>query len=124
MDSYEVTLNVKRNGVPVDALSIVKRIEVDEAQQFAYEKAADNDATTFTAMPTDQIGTIQLLVVKADRAVTLRLDAQSDAGIELNAGGMLIVMDATINAGVSTNAKINNPHASLAALVEGIAAGT
>lgn len=123
MESLEATITIRRNGVVIQ--NIARRIEVDELQAFNYEKAADNDAVTFSALPADQIANIQFLLARTNKAITIRLDGQTDAGIVLNAGGLLLIVDATIDAGAgASNAKINNPAASDIALVEGLAAGT
>lgn len=124
MDSYEITLHVRKNGVIVEGFPVTRRIETDESQGFGYEKANDGDSTTFSALPADQLATIQLLIVKTDKAITLRLDNQSSAGIELNAGGLLAIIDCTIDAGAgANNAKVNN-NSGATALVDGVAAGT
>ena len=115
---------LRRDGLPMPGFPLTRRIEVDESQGFSYEKAADNDTTTFTAIPSNQIDTVQVLLVRANKAVTLRLDAQTDAGIELNAGGILAIVDATINASAATNVKVNNPAVTDVAIVEGLVAGT
>lgn len=123
MESLEASLVIRRNGVVVQ--NITRRIEVDEIQSFNYEKAADNDVTTFSALPADQIATIQFLLARSNKAVTIRLDGQTDAGIVLNAGGLLLIVDATIDAGAgASNAKVNNPDDADTALIEGFAAGT
>lgn len=123
MESLEATITIRRNGVVIQ--NIARRIEVDELQAFNYEKAADNDAVTFSALPADQIANIQFLLARTNKAITIRLDGQTDAGIVLNAGGLLLIVDATIDAGAgASNAKINNSAASDIALVEGLAAGT
>jgi len=124
MSSLEITIQVKRDGIQLDGFPIIRRLEVDELQGFAYEEANDGDDTTFSALPASQLDTIQVLVVKSDQQITLRLDGQSDAGIVLNAGGLLALIDATIDAGAgASNASVNNNSGSTAN-VEGVAAGT
>lgn len=125
MSSLELTVTLRRDGYPVTGFPVTRRIEVDEIQSFKYEKAADNDSTTFAAVPADQIATIQALLLRTSKAVTLRLDGQTDAGIALNAGGMIVILDCTIDAGAgASNCKINNPDDADTALIEGLAAGT
>ena len=84
---------------------------VDEFQSFAYEKATGGGYET---LPTTQIATLQALALVADQAVTLRLDGQSDAGIVLSAGGLLLVLDATIDASATTNVTLDNSSGSTA----------
>lgn len=125
MSSLELSIMLRRDGIPSPGFPVTRRIEVDEVQTFKYEKAADNDSTTFSGVPADQIATIQALCLRTSKAVTLRLDGQTDAGIVLNAGGMVIILDATIDAGAgASNAKLNNPDDADVAIIEGFAAGT
>lgn len=119
-DVLDVTVIIKRNGRDVTGFPFQWRKVVDELQSFAYEKATGGGHET---LPTTQIATLQVLVVTADQALTLRLDGQSDAGIVLSAGGLLLVLDATIDAGVSTNATLDNSSGSTA-IITGLGAGT
>ena len=119
-DILDVTVIIKRNGRDITGFPYQKRMVVDELQSFAYEKATGGGHET---LPTTQIATLQALVVTADQALTLRLDGQSDAGIVLSAGGLLLILDATIDAGVSTNATLDNSSGSTA-VITGIGAGT
>lgn len=119
-DVLDVTVTVKRNGRDVPGFPYSKRMLVDEVQQFSYEKATGGGYET---LPTTQIATIQALILAPDQALTVRLDGQSDAGIALNAGGLLLVLDSTTDAGASTNNTIDNSSGSTANIV-GLGAGT
>jgi len=125
MPSIKLTVDLEIDGVRVTGFPLIRRITVDEVQHFDYEEAADNDATTFSALPTAQIASIQALLLRPlEQPITLRLDGATDAGIIISAGGMVIIMDATIDAGASTNATVNNPDASAISRLKGFAAGT
>lgn len=100
MDSFRVTVLVEKNGQRVDELSVVKRVEIPEYQSFNYDRAS---AEGFIALPTGQIAEIQLLVVRVDQPVTLRLNGQSDAGIDLVAGGYVLIVGADIDVASATN---------------------
>ena len=52
----------------------------------------------YETLPTTQIATLQALALVADQALTVRLDGQSDAGIVLSAGGLLLLLDITADA--------------------------
>lgn len=122
MASLKVTVLVEQDGVPLDP--IVRRIEADELQGFSYEKVGTSDAT-YSAVPTGELGTVQALVIDTDQTVTLRLNGQSSAGIVLNPGGLLVLVDATLNAGATTNVTVNNAAApAVVALLKGLAGGT
>lgn len=120
-DQLEVTVSVKLNGYEIAGFPYRKRLLVDEAQQFSYEKATGGGYET---LPTTQIASLAALILSSpDQALTVRLDGQSDAGIVLNAGGLVLVVDGTLDAGASTNATIDNSSGSTA-LVQGLGAGT
>ncbi len=125
MPSIKVVVDVEVDGVKVPGFPLTRRLSVDEVQHFDYEEAADNDSTTYSTLPTTQLATIQSLVLRPlEQPITLRLDAQSDAGIIINTGGLIVIIDATIDAGASTNATVNNPDASALSRLKGFAAGT
>ena len=119
-DILDVTVIIKRNGRDVTGFPYQKRMVIDELQQFSYEKATSGGYET---LPTTQIAAVQALVLTADQSITLRLDGQSDAGIPLNAGGLLLVLDSNLDAGVSTNATLDNNSGSTANIT-GLGAGT
>ena len=122
-DVFELTIQLKRNGVSVANFPLTRRFSADEAQSFLYEQA-NQGAGTFAAIPLEQLGTINGLVVTPDQQVTIRLDGQTDAGIVLNQGGVLLILDATIDAGAgSSNASLNNVSGSTAT-IQGIGLGT
>ena len=123
MSTLTATITLKRDGVELPGFPVTRTISYDEAQIFAYDKADDGNSTTFSTLPTTQIDAIKGLYITANQAVTLRLDAQSDAGVALDAGGVLLVLNGTIDAGASTNATLNNNSGSTA-LVKGVAVGT
>lgn len=121
--TLEVTIQATLDGDPIPGFPSRKSITVDESTLFTYEHANDGDTTTFTTIPGSKLATVQALLLKSDQAVTVRLDGQSDAGIVLSAGGILIILDATIDAGATTNATINNNSGSTAN-VKGASIGT
>jgi len=119
-DILDVTVIIKRNGRDVTGFPYQKRMVVDELQQFSYEKATGGGYET---LPTTQIATLQALALVADQALTVRLDGQSDAGIVLSAGGLLLLLDITADASSTTNATLDNSSGSTA-VVTGLGAGT
>lgn len=119
-DILDVTVIIKRNGREVAGFPYQKRMVVDELQQFSYEKATGGGYET---LPTTQISTLQALAIVADQALTIRLDGQSDAGIVLSAGGLLLALDITADASASTNATLDNSSGSTA-VITGLGAGT
>jgi hypothetical protein len=119
MPSIKLTIDCELDGVRVPGYPLSRRIAIDESAQFSAARATGGG---YVSIPTADLASIKALVLTSDQALTLRFDAQSDAGIELNAGGILAIIDATIDAGASTNATASNTSGSDAQL-EGIAAG-
>lgn len=126
MPALKVTVLVEVDGQPVPGFPYVRRVVADEVQTFGpYIKVGDANGTTFTALPTSAIVTMQGLVVRADQDVTIRLNGQATAGVLLKAGGLLLILDSTIDAGATTNATINlNQAASVLGQVRGLAIGS
>ena len=123
MPVLRLTVNLEMDGEIVPGYPKIKRISVDESQSFRMEKADDGDATTFTALPTAQLGEVQALIVEADQQITHRLDGQTDAGVVMNAGGILIIFNADLDASATTNITSNNNTGSTAN-IKGIVGGT
>lgn len=117
--SLKVTVLVEKDGVEIRRL--VRRLTLIDALEAAYTKVTGGGYVT---LPTGELAAIQVLVVESvDQQTTVRLAAQSDAGIVLNAGGFLVVVDGALNSAAATNAKLDNSSGS-DALVHVIAGGT
>jgi len=124
MPKMVTTVTCEIDGVPVPGTPYRREVSIDESQVFSYEEADDGDGTTFSVIPMAQLATIKNMLVKPSQAVTIRLDGQTDAGIVLAAGGLLLIVDGTIDAGAgSSNASLNNNSGSTA-LVKGGGGGT
>jgi len=122
--ALRIVVTAELDGVPIKGFPWVRRLAIDEIQSFEYEQANHGDAITFSTVPADQLATIQALLLRPDKAVTLRLDGQTDAGIAINADGFVLLCDVTIDAGAgASNAKLNNNSGSTA-IVQGTAVGT
>ena len=121
MPTLELTVLLKLDGVEVSGFPLVHREAVDSVQPFEYQKATGGG---YVALPTNQLATLHALVVRSlDQPVTVRLNGQSDAGVSLAAGGLLLVFDGTLNAGVATNATVQNASGSTTT-VQGVGGGT
>lgn len=117
MATLKLTLEVEEDGRVVE--TIVRRVECDEIQRFTVEKPVAG----FTALPTGELAEIAALVLRTDQPVTVRLDGQSDAGIVLNAGGLIALIDVDIDVGAATNVLVSNTGTETA-LLRGVAGGT
>lgn len=117
--SLKVTVSVERDGVEVKRL--VRHLTVADVQSADYTKATGGGYVT---LPTGELAALQVLVVESvDQLTTHRLQAQSDAGIVLNPGGFLVIVDGALNSAAATNAKVDNSSGS-DALLRVLAGGT
>jgi len=120
MPTLEISIAARLDGVLLAGFPKIRRLACDEAQTFEYERATGGG---YIALPTGELAEVQALILSADQQVTLRLDAQSDAGIVINAGGLVLLFDVDIDSGVATNATVDNGSGSTA-VIEGLACGT
>ncbi len=122
MPALEITVTAKLDGKPVDGFPITRRISLDELQGFEYEEANDGDTTTFSDIPAGQLDTIQALLLRTDAQVNIRMDGATDAGLLLNAGGLVVIIDHTNDSG-SNRLRVNNNSGGTAVL-KGLVGGT
>ena len=124
MPVFELELSIKIDGQLMPAFPLVKRFQAVEGAMLATQKAGGDVAGTYVVVPGTQMSAaLQGLAIASDQAVLIRLNGQTNADIALNAGGLLIVFDGSLNAGASTNATISNTGANPANLT-GFWAGT
>lgn len=125
MAVLEITVTAKLDGKPLEqfGLPLHHRQVVDELQAVGpYTKADDGDDTTFGSIPSQEIATIQALLLKPDAEIDFRINGQSDARLTITGTGFLLIGGATINDGASTNVTANAN--GVTPNVVGFAAGT
>lgn len=118
--NLEINITVKRDGKVLGGFPLYRRLQVDEVQQFSTEQATGGG---YASLPISLLDTLQALILSPSKQVTVRLNGQSDAGLVVNAGGLLLFIDGSAAAGASTNATTSNSSGSTAVL-EGLAGGT
>jgi len=106
MPTLKATVNLELDGVSVAGFPVVKRIETEESSTIDFDKTDDGNSTTFTAV--SNLASLQAIAITTDQQLTFRFDAQTDQGIVLNAGGLILMMDVTIDASSQTNVVVNN----------------
>ena len=74
-------------------------------------------AATFTELPVSELGAVRLLLVQSDQITTLRFNDQSDAGIPMEANGVLLLFNCNIPSGATLKAALENASGSEAAVV-------
>lgn len=119
MPTIKVTVDVEVDGKRIGNFPVSRRIQITEEQAFQYLAA---DSAGYHSIPASEIAVVKALVFTADKALTLRLQGQSDAGLVVNENGIVALVDVTLNSGALTNATLNNTSGSTA-IVEGVVAG-
>jgi len=104
MPTLEATLILKLDGLDLAGTPIVARLFVDDVQTLDQNKPDGGGFVALGSLPTVQA----LLVRTLDEPVTVRLDGQSDAGIVIGPAGFIFVFGGTIDAGATTNLKVQN----------------
>jgi len=121
-----MTVTLEVDGIPIPGYPLQRRLTLTEGIGLDYQKPADGNSTTFTALPETQLPVVQALLLKTDSLINLRFNGQTTGLVPLNAGGFLAIFDANLNAGALTNVTVNNPAAAGAAsaTIKGYAAGS
>lgn len=120
MSVLEVTISAKLDGQPLLGGAITRRVTVDEVQQFSTEQATGGG---YASLPLTNLDQLDFLLLQPSQQITIRLNAQSDAGLVVNGGGLLLIVDSAIAAAAATNATTSNASGSTA-LLSGVAGGT
>src|SRR5271156_6576418 len=112
----EIEVNIRVDGVPLDGFPLIRRMTPAETGQRRYVKP-DGDGATY--VQASQLATDNLAIVWTDSPIGVGINAKGP--IPLNAGGFIIICDAAIAAGATTNITVNNAGSQAAniLLVEG-----
>lgn len=119
--NLELNITLKQDGKMVSGFPLYRRLVVDELQQFQTEQPSS--VGTFVALPATLIDVAQALILTPNQSVTVRLNGQSNAGVTLLAGGLLLILDASLTAGAATNVTVDNS-TGVTATLTGLVGGT
>ena len=120
--NIKVTVLIEKDGVPIEGFPIFYRGSFDETQRF--DGMERTTSASYVALPTGELDNIQLLCMRADKAYSLRLNEQTDGGVDMQANGIVLLCGATLDSAAATNATFQNNSGSTAVVTPGIAAGT
>lgn len=107
MAVFQVTVDIKEDGVKLPGFPIVKSVTVTESKGKQVFIRADATGV-YTELPLEELGGVSVLLVQADQAVALRFNDQSDSDLPLNANGLLLLVDAGIPSGATNKAALEN----------------
>lgn len=102
MPAFEVTIQVKKDGVDLAGFPFRRTIETNEGSDYNSVKAGGDVALTFTPFP--NISTpLQLIVVAPDQPIDLKVAglAAADGVIQLLAGGVFLLLNCNQNPAAS-----------------------
>lgn len=120
MPELKVTVTVEQDGQVLPGFPYVQRATVEQTAPWnPYFQGASAPAT-FTEVPAPTINILQALVLRPDGLITVRFADQSDAGLNIVAGGLLIVLGCDVQEGAALNATV---YADADTLIRGLAAG-
>jgi hypothetical protein len=120
MPTLKLTVQADLDGVPLSGFPVVRRVHVAEVQAFETLQAPTGE---FLPLPLSELSRVAALILRSDQVIVLRLNGQSDMGINMEAGGMVVLFDVALDAGAAVNATVWNP-GTLPVTLRGVAGGS
>lgn len=112
MASLKLTVTLTEDGVNVPGFPITRTItssEVTGKQTFTRATGGG-----YVELPLTELGAINALVLTTDQDVSLRFNDQTDAGLPLDANGVLVLIGSDIPSGATSKASVSNASGSTA----------
>lgn len=106
MPQVKVTILVEVDGQPVSGFPHVTRHQVEQVVPWNPYVQAAGGLDAFTPIPAPTIGTLQALVMRPSKPITLRFADQSDAGLPLEAGSVFIAFGTALVSGSVRNVTV------------------
>jgi hypothetical protein len=94
MPTFRVSVYVEVDDQPLTNFPIVRRITTTDSQPLRTTRAAE----AFTPLPSGEMTTIAVAIVQANQAVQVAVNGVTTAPIQLNANGLLILVDTALTA--------------------------
>lgn len=105
--AIELHVALDVDGVPVPGYPLRRTLALGSLHPFA-PIPREAELTVFRPGPAEQLHKLTLLAVQPDQDVTVRLAAQSDHGIPVKAGGLLLLFAAGLCQDPRLNVTIRN----------------
>lgn len=116
MPTFKLTLLLEVDGTPVPNFPIIRTVTVDNAGPF------DEPVTAPSYSQYGGLNEVQVLVMRTlDHTLGVRLNGQTDGGISLTPGSVLVVFDGVIGPDAASAIKILAPTTTR---IQGVIAGT
>lgn len=115
---------IEVDGVILPDFPIIRRYIVAELSGLvALSQAADNNTSSFHAIPQLTMPNLGLILLTTDQALNLKLNLNTP--VPLNANSLVLILGASLTQGTpNTNVEVNNPAVSTAANLGVLGGGT
>ena len=122
-DEYRFTILVEKNGIALDNMPIIQRYSVAEDATAEVVQAADNNTTSFHAIPQLTMGTLGFFLLTTDQALNVKFNLNTP--VPFNANGLILFLGCALaQATPNQNIEVNNPAVSTAANLDIVGGGT
>lgn len=126
--SYEVVIVVEADvdGTPIPGSPFMVPVTSRAlAQAFSVKKTQDLPGSYAQIPVVDAIAVIEALILSNPAAkMKYRFQGQSDAGLAMDAGGIVVLAKTQLNDGKTTNVKASNSDTGSSEVIEGFVAGS
>lgn len=119
MATIQVTLDIKEDGQTLPGFPMTQQLTPTETSRLTYSRAS---GAGFNELALGDLDTITVLMVKPSEAVTLRFNDQTDQGLPVNAGSILLLMNTAIPSGATSKVSLENTSGSAVDIIQ-VAAG-
>jgi hypothetical protein len=126
MPDVNIVIQTEIDGHPLPSSPFIQLPDgITQVQAFSVLKTVDA-VNSFATIPTvDSFTSIAiLLLANPDAELIYRFNGQTDAGIVVPAGGLVMVSGALIDSGAGTNVLVNNSASNSPATIYGFVATT
>jgi hypothetical protein len=121
MAVYTVTLTIQEDGVTIPGFPVVKTLTTAESAGRQVLVRASGGG--YVNLPVAELGDVNLLMVDTTQALSIRFNDQTDAGLPMNASGLLLLVNSAIPSGATAKVSADNASGSAATIVQ-VAGGT
>jgi hypothetical protein len=124
MPQVQIIIEAGIDGHPLPGSPFIQQSTVvTQVQAISVQKGVDLP-NVFATIPTvDAFENIYiLLLLNPDAQLIYRFQGQTDAGVVVPAGGMILISGAMIDSGAGTNVLVNNSNSNTAATITGFVA--
>lgn len=106
MASLVLTINLTEDGVTVPGFPLTRTVTSTEVTgKNTYTRASGGG---YVELPLAELGAINFAVVTTDQDITIRFNDQSDAGLPLDANGVLVLATCDIPTGATNKIEADN----------------